>query len=236
MDPLKFEIQAERDLKFPVAQWSEQDTIARETMRTVTVRLFFALVFTGLAGNSAVAGGLAGLTHGFDQTLPSVAPEASFIAASTPALAPMAHVLLCLKRPAECQATGPANAVVALTSEVRAELIQVNRTVNRQILPRHDKVGPTGDVWSVAPVKGDCEDYALTKRHMLIARGWPSSALRIAVARTAGGEGHAVLVVRTSEGDLVLDNRTTVLRSWNKTGLRWIKIQSAGNPKQWMSL
>lgn len=205
-------------------------------MRIVTVRLLIALAFVGMTGGAAVAGGLAGLTHGFDENAARVAPEASFVAASAPALAPMAHVLLCLERPAECQATGPANAVVALTRDVRAELIQVNRAVNRQIRPRHDKAGPMGDVWSVSPAKGDCEDYALTKRHMLIARGWPSSALRIAVARTARGEGHAVLVVRTSEGDLVLDNRTTALRSWDKTGLRWIKIQSAGNPKQWMSL
>ncbi len=45
-----------------------------------------------------------------------------------------------------------------------------------------------------------------------------------------------MLVVRTSEGDLVLDNRTGAVRSWARTGLQWVKIQSAENPKAWLAL
>ena len=89
------------------------------------------------------------------------------------------------------------------------------------------------DQWQVAPAAGDCEDYALTKRHMLIRSGWPASSLRLAVARTPWGEGHMVLVVRTSKGDLVLDNLTGSVRQWSKTGLRWEMIQSSRNPRNW---
>jgi predicted transglutaminase-like cysteine proteinase len=70
------------------------------------------------------------------------------------------------------------------------------------------------DRWEADVAAGDCEDYALTKRRKLIALGWSARALRIAVARTASVEGHAVLVVATSQGDLVLDNCTMAVRGW----------------------
>lgn len=86
------------------------------------------------------------------------------------------------------------------------------------------------------PVSGDCEDYAITKRHKLIAQGWPIRSLRLAVARTAWGEGHAVLVVKTSDGDLVLDNLTSAIKPFQKSGLRFLKIQSEDNPRMWFAL
>ncbi|MNL79260.1 hypothetical protein D3C87_2058250 [compost metagenome] len=83
---------------------------------------------------------------------------------------------------------------------------------------------------------GDCEDFALTKRDKLIALGWPARALRVAVAKTSWGEGHAVLVVKTDRGDLVLDNRTNVIKDWRSAGLHWTMIQSAESPKVWHAL
>ena len=38
-------------------------------------------------------------------------------------------------------------------------------------------------------------------------RGWPESKLLITVVRDENNEGHAVLTVRTDEGDFILDNR-----------------------------
>jgi predicted transglutaminase-like cysteine proteinase len=67
--------------------------------------------------------------------------------------------------------------------------------------------------------QGDCEDYAITKRHQLIELGWSTAELRLAVTRTASGEGHLVLVARTAGGDVVLDNRTDAIRRWNRSGL-----------------
>jgi predicted transglutaminase-like cysteine proteinase len=109
----------------------------------------------------------------------------------------------------------------------------VNREINHDIIPVNDS---GNDTWSLAPREGDCEDYAITKRHALIARGWPASVLRLAVARTAWGEGHLVLVVRTDKGDLVLDNLTGAVRSWRKTGLHWEMIQASNDPRIWHKL
>jgi predicted transglutaminase-like cysteine proteinase len=66
---------------------------------------------------------------------------------------------------------------------------------------------------------GDCEDYVLLKRRKLMELGWPQSALLITVVRDENGEGHAILTVRTTRGDYILDNR-----------------QSGKDPRQWVSL
>jgi predicted transglutaminase-like cysteine proteinase len=159
--------------------------------------------------------------------------DVMFIKAKQRALEPFAHVLFCTKLPSECRASG-GQETVELSASKRRELNDVNRRVNRQIVAVNDSPGAMGgDVWSLAPTSGDCEDFAITKRHELIRRGWSPSALRLAEARTAWGEGHLVLVVRTSEGDLVLDNLTSRVRNWRQTGLSWIMIQASGNPRIW---
>jgi predicted transglutaminase-like cysteine proteinase len=62
----------------------------------------------------------------------------------------------------------------------------------------------------VNPDRGNCHDYAVSKRHELIRAGWPSASLRLAIAYTRGGVGHLVVIVRTTDGDRVLDNLTNV--------------------------
>lgn len=148
-------------------------------------------------------------------------------------MAPFASVVFCMQNSGQCRDTG-GPAVVTLDAGRRAQLISVNASVNRSIRPVNDPAGT--DVWSVDVDEGDCEDYALTKRKHLLDLGWPSSALRIAVARTAAGEGHAVLVAKTSAGDYVLDNRTSKIKDWRSTDLRWIMIQSQNSPRKWVSL
>ena len=80
---------------------------------------------------------------------------------------------------------------------------------------------------------GDCNDYAVTKRHEFLQSGLPSKALRLAVVKTATGIGHLVLVVATTKGDIVLDNLTEVIRPWQSTDYRWLKIQSSTDAKFW---
>ncbi|WP_353646645.1 transglutaminase-like cysteine peptidase [Mesorhizobium sp. WSM2239] len=141
--------------------------------------------------------------------------------------APLAYQLFCLKSPRECRGGGKAS--VHLTPQLLSKLDLVNRSVNRAIRPRNDF---QADTWSLSPASGDCEDYALTKRQRLLKLGVPASALRLAVARTGRGEGHAVLVVRTSSGDRILDNRTNLIRNWHQTDLRLVKMAGA-NPLKW---
>ncbi|MBT9290278.1 transglutaminase-like cysteine peptidase [Prosthecodimorpha staleyi] len=162
----------------------------------------------------------------------------SFIQEGSYAVAPMGHVMFCLNSPSECRKPSLIRVTrIGLTDQRRAVLEGVNRAVNREILPVNDRSGPgIVDQWSLAPTSGDCEDFAITKRHRLIQAGWPASALRLAVGRVPNGEGHAVLVVKTRDGDLVLDNRSDAIRPWRATDIRWVSIQAAEDPRFWRSL
>jgi predicted transglutaminase-like cysteine proteinase len=90
-----------------------------------------------------------------------------------------------------------------------------------------------GDGWTIAPSMGDCNDYAVTKRHELLQSGLPARALRLSVVKTASGIGHLILVVETTKGELVLDNLTETIRPWNSTDYHWLKIQSASDARFW---
>ena len=83
---------------------------------------------------------------------------------------------------------------------------------------------------------GDCEDYALLKRRILIEAGWPREALLLTLVRGADGEGHAVLTVTTDKGDYVLDNMSWDILLWSKIGYRFVKRQSQYDSNVWVSL
>lgn len=193
--------------------------------RTILAAL---LVSSSVGAGSAFAGPAAGLARPL-----RTAPANQFISATKFTLAPFAFVRFCRDNSGSCD-QGTGDEEVSLTRDMRAELLKINASVNRAITPQNDDAGT--DVWAQDVTSGDCEDYVLTKRHHLIQAGWPSRSLRIAVAKTRAGEGHAVLVVRTTEGDLVLDNRTSAVRAWNQTDLKWIKIQSGDNPRVWFDI
>lgn len=153
------------------------------------------------------------------------------IAGATPAVAgskaPLGYQLMCLKTPAECQGGGSSKVVV--TDDIMATLKRVNVRVNNAITPRNDR---GADVWNASATSGDCEDYVLAKRRALIKAGLPASSLRIAYVKTRGGVGHAILVVKTTKGDFVLDNLNRSVRPLSQSGYRIISMSGA-NPKQW---
>ena len=83
------------------------------------------------------------------------------------------------------------------------------RGVNAAIKPMNDfDIYGKDEVWAYPRGAGDCEDYVLEKRRDLMRKGISLSDLLITVVRKPDGEGHAVLTVRTDEGDYVLDNLT----------------------------
>jgi predicted transglutaminase-like cysteine proteinase len=150
---------------------------------------------------------------------------------------PYGFVNFCERMPQEC-AQGPQEDQRFFASPARfAELEAVNREVNHEIEPVTDLdlYGMT-DYWTIPAVKGDCEDYVLLKRKRLMKLGWPPSALLITVVRDERGEGHAVLTVRTMQGDFVLDNKTDEIKVWHRTRYDFIMRQSYLNPRVWMSL
>jgi predicted transglutaminase-like cysteine proteinase len=152
-----------------------------------------------------------------------------------PTLSPFQHVRFCQRYPADCEPNSRGDEVVELNSETLGLLKRVNRQVNTVIVSvRKDYSSPLDASWTIAPKRGDCNDYSVTKRHELIQRGLPSSALRLSVVKTTEGEGHLVLVVATTGGDLILDNLTDEIRYWKQTEYRWLKIQSKSDPHFWV--
>jgi len=62
---------------------------------------------------------------------------------------------------------------------------------------------------------GDCEDYQLLKRKLLVEAGLPRRAMRMTVVIDDIDEGHALLTVRTDAGDLILDNKVDAVLPWH---------------------
>jgi predicted transglutaminase-like cysteine proteinase len=143
--------------------------------------------------------------------------------------APIGFQIFCLTNASQCRGGG--SSAVALTEDVLNTLELTNRHVNRAIRPTADR----GDVWELGVTRGDCEDYVLAKRAELIRAGIPGAALRIAAAKTSGGVGHAVLIVRTDQGDLVLDNLTSTIKFVNQSNLRWVAMTTA-NGRAWQRI
>ncbi|TIM18733.1 MAG: transglutaminase, partial [Mesorhizobium sp.] len=83
---------------------------------------------------------------------------------------------------------------------------------------------------------GDCEDYALEKRRALMNIGVPAGDLLMTVARQPNGDGHAVLTVRTSLGEFILDNLETRVLSWTNTDYTYLKRQSSQNSGAWVTI
>lgn len=115
-------------------------------------------------------------------------------------------------------------------------MAQVNQTVNASIIPQANLQGLAGEKWLINPARGDCNDYAVTKRHDLMARGWPARALLLSEVVTRSGEHHLVLVARTDGGDFVLDNLTAKIVPWFKTPYQWVRIQLPGVAKLWTTI
>ncbi|MGQ0486724.1 MAG: transglutaminase-like cysteine peptidase [Hyphomicrobiales bacterium] len=152
-------------------------------------------------------------------------------------LPPFAYIQMCVKNPALCRnqpgRLATAGTKVRMTQKLHSQLASVNAAVNRKIKPVRD--GKT-DTWNVNVSRGDCEDYALTKRAQLLARGWPSSALSIAVVRTHRGAKHAVLVVETTNGRFVLDNLNRSVVPIARASYRFLTMQVSGSGRQWQRL
>jgi len=165
---------------------------------------------------------------------PQDSKSSTSIVDASPALAPFQHVRFCLRYPSDCKSNPTENEYIDLNAETFELLKRVNHDVNASITPVLKSYGSDlQDGWTIAPVTGDCNDYAVTKRHGLLESGLPGKALRLSVVKTSSGIGHLVLVVVTTKGDIVMDNLTEAIRPWQNTGYHWLKIQSANDARFW---
>ena len=153
------------------------------------------------------------------------------------ALPPFGFVEFCERMPSECLATGAGEPKFEASPARLSELDEINAAVNHTIAPATDQeLYGVAEYWTLPVDRGDCEDYALLKRHTLMTKGWPASALLLTVVRDERGDGHAVLTVRTAQGDFILDNKVPNVRLWHQTSYRYIMRQSYVDPRLWMAL
>ena len=148
-----------------------------------------------------------------------------------------AWVKFCERFPNECAVDTAEVAVMEMTATLWNALTAVNRRVNGRVKPMTDRAHwGTIDSWDFPDDGvGDCEDYQLLKRRMLVERGLPRRALRMTVVIDELGEGHAVLMARTDRGDYVLDNKINAVLPWERTGYTFIKREGQDGTA-WVSL
>jgi predicted transglutaminase-like cysteine proteinase len=150
-------------------------------------------------------------------------------------LPPFGHTVFCQTYPADCKQSRSSK-LFANTPARHAELDAVNRHVNASIAPQAEEATSSIDEkWLLAPAAGNCSDYAVTKRHDLLQRGWSSSSLLLAEVTLETGEHHLILVADTEGGEFVLDNLDPNVLSLTKIKSRyyWNRIESPADPKRW---
>jgi predicted transglutaminase-like cysteine proteinase len=152
--------------------------------------------------------------------------------------APIGWVEFCADTPQECPRGTTQPRDIVLSQTAWRDLVRVNRWVNENVKPMTDmEHWGVVEKWSLpTDGYGDCEDYVLLKRKMLVDAGWPREALLITVVRDKNDEGHAVLTVKTDKGEFVLDNQNENVVPWTETGYRFIKRQSQNDPNVWVAL
>jgi predicted transglutaminase-like cysteine proteinase len=187
---------------------------------------------------AAVAIGMAA----FILAMPARADQVDF---TNPAFAPAGGITsipvgaseFCKAHRSECKANPRAVEAMGLSEARWNELVRINNVINAGVVAITDEdYYKVAEYWAYPDGYGDCEDFALAKRKALIEAGWNPSTLLMTVVRESKGTGHAVLMVRTDRGDLVLDNQDGRVLLWNETPYQFLKRQSQADAGQWVDL
>lgn len=193
-----------------------------------------------LGARSSAATGAVDLRSPFDRPARRAAPIARAVAVMTEGggvQAPHGYQRLCARDARFCAAPAEPRpgAAVPVNRDLLERLAAYNRGVNAAYEPASDMdVYGVSDLWTLPVRKADCEDYALAKQAGLIAAGWPRESVLIGVVVGEQSPFHAVLVVRTSKGEFVLDNLTDEVLDWRDTGYTWVIRQSTEHPQRWV--
>jgi predicted transglutaminase-like cysteine proteinase len=166
---------------------------------------------------------------------PERLPQATSIFVGEQTLTPFGWADFCNRYAAECPPRALSVEDIELTPGSWSALRRVNLLVNAIIQPLSDM-----DHWNVVdrwdlPTDGygDCEDYALLKRKLLMAEGFPRQALLMTIVKDENGEGHAILTAKTDRGDFILDNMRDEVKPWAELPYRFVKRQSQADPNVW---
>ncbi|NNM73260.1 transglutaminase-like cysteine peptidase [Enterovirga aerilata] len=199
--------------------------------------------FRGLTKVLAVAGAFLAVASASPSSAQTVAalPNAASIGrvdAAGSARPVQGWVKFCERYQGECDVNPAEPATVALNGRTWKALNAVNRKVNTTIKPRTDmEHWGVVDRWDLPEDGyGDCEDFQLLKRKILVEQyGFPKRAFRMTVVIDEQGEGHAVMMVRTDGGDLILDNKRSAILPWHETGYVFVKREGQDG-REWVSL
>jgi len=164
--------------------------------------------------------------------------EAGYAAVGEATSVPFGWVDFCRRYEGECDGAGANPVDINFSAKAAREIDRVNRWVNTHVQPISDM-----DHWGLIdrwdyPIdgRGDCEDYALLKRKLLVEAGFPRQALLMTVVKDEAGESHAILTLKTNKGEFVLDNLNDDTRPWTASGYRFVKRQSQQDPNVWVML
>lgn len=134
-----------------------------------------------------------------------------------------------------------ADAFLGASPSTKMELIaHVNRVANHRIRYVEDRLQwGRADYWAgadrtLATGKGDCEDYAIAKMQLLIAKGFRPEDLTLTIARDLiHGADHAVLLVKQEGRYLLLDNITDRILDGSQAN-EYKPIFSYSDHKAWL--
>ncbi|MBP1851236.1 putative transglutaminase-like cysteine proteinase [Rhizobium halophytocola] len=150
---------------------------------------------------------------------------------------PIGHYEFCKTHESECSIRSTNTSGARLTEHGWQVVRQVNLQVNEQIRPMTDQQAfGRNEYWAYPVTVGDCEDYVLLKRRDLMEAGIKPTDLLITVVRKPDGEGHAVLTLRTTDGDFILDNLNDEVRPWYATAYTYLKRQAENDTGRWVTI
>lgn len=164
----------------------------------------------------------------------AVAQDA-FLTARMTVSAPAGAQNLCGRFPFACLSSGAETRV----SDQQVDLaVRMNRQINRQVRSISDQAQyGTAEHWALPTARGgDCEDFALLKKKRLIEAGFDPRMLLISTVLDRDRVAHAVLVMRTSQGDFILDNLRDEVLHWRATGYTFLRMQDPSDPSRWTAV
>ncbi len=171
----------------------------------------------------------------FALVLPAHANAGAFLTAKFSVPTPKAANDMCNRYNWACASSG---SKASLSARDMKLINEVNLAVNRKTRPVSDQAQYRRvDYWSLPTRRGgDCEDFALLKKKELIRLGITPERLLIANVLDRKRNGHAVLVVRTDQGDKVLDNLTNRIKTWQDTRYTFLTMQDPKAPDSWVGV
>ena len=163
------------------------------------------------------------------------ATERAFISGISASPPPSGAQQLCRQYSWACaskrSATLPNHQEMKLVQQVNRKVNASTRTVTDQTQYR------TKERWALpTSIGGDCEDFALLKKRDLVKAGLDPSRLLIATVLDTRRNSHAVLVYRSKQGDMVLDNLTNKIKPWAATKYLFLRMQDPNQPRGWVGV